>query len=222
MSKRNLQWHKPGDSRSLGDYLWPAIHGRYWNRNVTEDELAQRFMPAEPETEVAHSLELTLDQAKAVSQTAVDRAAAADRRATTITASVSIAATFTLSGAGLIVGTANLPAWAAVTSAVLIAVITILFALSATYALRALAGRDCRRWKWEDPKALARTMIDLSPTERIARRSAGLLDDFAYNWEISDLKNRLVDNALFCLTFALGSVAALSVGIMTAGVLRHG
>jgi len=227
MSKREPQRHKPGDRRSIGDHLWPARHGRFWNwdaqrlRHETEDELAQRFMPAEAETDVARSVELTLDQAKAIAQTAVDRAAAADRRATTIAGTVSVAATFTLSGIGLIVGTAKLPSWAVAISAGLIAVITTLFALSATYALRALAGKDCRRWKWEDPYALARKRIELSPTERITRRSAALLDAFAYNWEISDLKNRAVDNALRCLTIALGGVAALSIVITIAVLVQQ-
>jgi hypothetical protein len=42
-------------------------------------------------------------------------------------------------------------------------------------------------------------------------RAAHLLEDFAANWEISDVKNRTVDLALRCLVAALVGIAGLAL-----------
>jgi hypothetical protein len=217
MAGRKRRRYGPGLPRpGLDDRIWPALHERWWNWDSREKEhkalsnLADQLRPVVTDNHL-RSADLTLDQAKAVAQTAVDRAAAADRRATTIAGAVAIAASFTLSGAGVVLGESSLPASAVKASAVMIAVISVLFVLSAVYALRALAGRRGRTWHWETPYTLERDRVDLTDVERLTTRSADLLNDFAFNWEISDLKNRYVDNALLCLTLALCGVATLSI-----------
>jgi hypothetical protein len=83
----------------------------------------------------------------------VDRAAAADRRATTIAGTVAIAASFTLGGAGLVLDRVKVPdADVRRLFAVLLCVTTVFFVLSAIYALRALVGT--RGWHWADPHQL--------------------------------------------------------------------
>ncbi|MCW2626463.1 MAG: hypothetical protein QOF66_4888 [Mycobacterium sp.] len=226
MAERKRKRYGPGLPRTrLDDRLWPALHDRWWNWNARKEEhkelsdLADQLYPLATDNHL-RSADLTLDQAKAVAQTAVDRAAAADRRATTIAGAVAIAASFTLSGAGVVLGKSSLPDWAVKASAVMIALITVLFVLSAVYALRALAGRRGRTWHWETPYTLERDRVELTDVQRLTKRSADLLNDFAFNWEISDLKNRYVDNALLCLTLALCGVATLSI-IVACAVLRY-
>ncbi len=205
----------PRDRFDWGDRLWPRLHGKWWNydseRGVTKsvEELYDGLCCADEETAVA-----TLDHVQAISETAVDRAAAADRRAATIAGTVAIAASFTLGGAGLALDESNL--WSTTTRVMFAAVLlvtTVAFVISATYALRALAGS--RVWQWSLP-----TDLPLDHTEprakQLGMRAAHLLEDFAYNWEISDLKNRNVDNALRSLLVGLAGIAALALIVLIA------
>jgi hypothetical protein len=49
-----------------------------------------------------------------------------------------------------------------------------------------------------------------SQVRRLEMRAVHLLDNFAGNWEISDMKNRLVDQALLFLVAALVGIVALA------------
>jgi hypothetical protein len=138
----------------------------------------------------------------------VDRAAAADRRASTIATAVAIAASFTISGAALVlddknIADGNLRRW----MAVVLFLTTVFFVLSAGYALRALVAT--RQWNWSSPFDLP-TEAGESLEKRLGMRAAHLLEDFAANWEISDLKNRNVDTSLICLFVALLGIATLA------------
>jgi hypothetical protein len=87
-------------------------------------------------------------------------------------------------------------------------VTTAAFVLSAFYALRALVAT--RRWNSDRPADLP---IDNSESRgtQLGMRAAHLLEDFAGNWEIAHLKNRLVDLALRWLVLALAAIVFLAV-----------
>jgi hypothetical protein len=95
----------------------------------------------------------TLDHVKAIAQDTADRAAAADRRATTIAGTVAIAASLTLSGGALALDKNKLTdvdarRWFAIG----LCFATAAFVLAAFYALRALVAT--RRWNSDKPDDL--------------------------------------------------------------------
>lgn len=204
----------PASRKDLRDALWPYRHGKWWNwsadRQQTEtvDDLLDRMRLDDLET-----AEQSLNFAESVAQTALDRAEAADRRATTVASSVAIAGSFTLSGAGLLLDTgkwtggATLRAWFAVG----LVLTTVSFVLAAVYALRALVFKPARTWNWLTPANVWRCAEEGTPERRLGRRAAVLLSHFAANWEIADFKNRNIDNALRCLVCALLGLTALAL-----------
>ena len=212
------------DEPPLRDRLRPRLHNRYWNWDKNKfgigegghkslTEIVAQLYPhdAANEADELAAAEFTLNQAQAIAQTAIDRADLVDRRATSIVASVAIATSFTLSGAAFIMDHSRLPDYVIKVFAVLLALVTVFFVLSAWYSLRALGGAHARTWNWESPWLLNKEIVQRPLAERMIYRSTDLLDDFAYNWEKADLKKRCVDNAVWCLTFALWGIGILSV-----------
>ena len=158
-----------------------------------------------------------LAHAQEIAQTATDRAAAADRRATTIAGVVSISATLTLAGASLVLDDSKVSdGTLQVTLAALVFATAAAFVASAAYALIALVRY--RRWNWSDlwdlpkPRTGAGTG-GFSADELKLNRAAFLLHNFTGNWEVSDVKNRHVDNALRCLLAALVLLCLLALGL---------
>jgi hypothetical protein len=205
----------------LMDRLIPRLHDRYWNWEINKvgdgahkslAEIVAQLCPddATNKDDELRAAQFTLDQAMAIARTASDRAEIVERRATTIAASVAIATTFTVSGAAFIMDQTRLPDLMTKIFAVLLAFVTVCFVLSAWYSLRGLAGAHARTWNWESPWLLNRDIVQRPLVERMIYRSTDLLDDFAYNWEKTDLKKRCVDNAVLCLTFALWGIGILS------------
>jgi hypothetical protein len=98
----------PRDKVTFWDAVWPHRHGKWWNwdaeqqRTENADDLLAR-MP----TDDLDDVQDILRRVESVAQTAVDRAEATERRATTITGSVAIAASFTVGGAGLLLDDAK-------------------------------------------------------------------------------------------------------------------
>lgn len=209
--------------------LRPRLHDRYWNsggkggHKLLSEIVAQLYPDgaADQDDELA-AAEFTLEQAKAIAQTAYDRAEIVERRATTIAGSVSIATPFTVSGATFIMGQTWLSGPVTTILAVLLAFVTVFFVLSAGYSLRGLAGAYTRTWSWESPWLLNREIVDRPLVERTIYRSADLLDDFAYNWERADLKKRFVDNAVLCLTLAMLGIGILSAVVVYAILCKTG
>jgi hypothetical protein len=194
----------PGDEIPWRERLIPQLHARYWypedNAALVYDDLL---------TNGIEQAVTTLEHAEAIASAAVDRAAAADRRATTIAGAVAIAASFTLSGGALILDRgkiihASMRIW----FAVLLGATTVFFVLSALYALRALVAT--RAWNWSNPMDLPHNKAE-TRDKQIGMRAAHLLVAFGGNWEISELKNDNVNNALKCLLSALCGIAAFAV-----------
>jgi hypothetical protein len=85
------------------------VTAKWWNydadqaRTKTLAELFAELRHGNPE-----EARETLEHVEAIAQSAVDRAAAADRRASTIAGTVAIAASFTLSGSALILDNSKL------------------------------------------------------------------------------------------------------------------
>lgn len=210
----------PKTTRTRRDNWIPYQHGKWWNFNShrqktkTTEQLLAELAP--DDLEDMDRARAILDHVEAIAQSAVDRAAAADRRATTIAGTVAIAASFTLSGASLMLDAAKVPAEGvrAVLGFVLF-LTTLFFVASATYALRALVAT--RHWYWSYPRDLP-GKPDEPLALQLSMRSVNLLQDFAGNWEIADLKNRNVDLALRCLVAALGGLTA-AAGIIAAYAL---
>jgi hypothetical protein len=205
------------------------LHDRYWNwdegtsgaddgAHKTMANMVAELCPcdAENEQQALDAAKYTLDQAQAIAQTAYNRADLVERRATTIATSVAIATTFTLSGGAFIMDHTRIPEPMIKVFAVLLALVTVFFVLSAWYSLRGLGGSQARTWNWESPWLLNKNIVQRPLAERMIYRSADLLDDFAYNWEKADLKKRCVDNAVFCLTLALWGVGILSTLVAVA------
>jgi hypothetical protein len=219
---------RPHDRRSRSaralDWVFPYLHGRYWGKHWWERERPTgkgdpgeekdqaQFIFNRLSTEGGNApseiAKATLEHAEAIAQSAVDRAAAADRRATIIASTVAIAASFTLSGGGLVLDNTK---WADSDVrrlfALFLCVTALCFVVSAGYALLALV--KTRTWNWSNPKHLPVKLLEDLDTQ-LGMRAAHLLQDFAGNWEISDLKNRLVDRALFLLLAALGGIMMLA------------
>ncbi len=203
----------PEGKTTLRDKVLPERHANWWNFNEAEkkdqtvEELYEGLF-----TEGREQVAVTLEHVAAIASTAVDRAAAADRRATTIAGTVAIAASFSLSGGGLILDRTkivdgSLRLW----FAIVLAFTTTFFVLSAAYALRALVRT--RITNWEDPHDLPRLGGE-SLDKQLGMRAAHLLFGFGGNWEISDLKNRNVDNALRCLFVALVGIAVFAASLI--------
>jgi hypothetical protein len=206
--RRSVNRGKPSGPFAVFDPIWPQRHDAYWNWDHRTNSLKSKQAPYdELVSDDEHIAQATLEYVGAVAQSAVDRAAAADRRATTIAGAVAIAASFTVSGAGLVLDRnkftdPDVRKWAAV----VLCITTVLFALSAVYALRALVST--RRWNWPDPTDLKCARAGDLPS-RLTKRASEQLNHFTYNWEISDLKNRCVDRAGLCLIAALIGIAVL-------------
>jgi hypothetical protein len=77
------------------------------------------------------------------------------------------------------------------------------FVLSAGYSLRALVR--FRTWSRADPAKFWHQR-DADLKAELTKRTAWLFRDFAYNWEVSDVKNRNVDLALRYLVAALAGI----------------
>lgn len=212
-SGRARRRYGPQDELPWNDRLWPAHHARWWNwdsdagRHRTQGEMHAALLEVD-EVLARERLEV----AQAIARTAEERFAAADRRATAVAGSTSIAASITLAGATLMLkeGWASQPERIAV--AVLLLAATSLFVLAAVYALRALVGT--RKWLAPDPHWLDKPLPTLQ--ERLARRSAAHLDQFAGNWEVCDVKNRLVDNGLRALVGALAGLPLVALVVLIA------
>ena len=204
----------PEDRRTLFDRVWPQRHGKWWNFNSdtgTTKKLHEILaeLPAATEKQANAQLE----HVEAIARSAAERAAAADRRASTIAGSVAIAASFTLSGAGFVLDTQKVAdPDVQVAFAMVLFATTVSFVFSAVYALRALVGTH--QWNWTKPPELDKYAHDVHEDEegiqRQRLRAAYLLKDFAANWEISDLKNRCVDMALRWLVVGLIGIAAFA------------
>jgi hypothetical protein len=224
----------PGDKTPLRYRVFPDLHGRWWNRERVEAS-KNRVPVAKVEASLpegdAGVADEVLAHAQEVAQTAIDRAAAADRRATTIASVVSISATLTLAGASLILNDSMVPngTWQIVLAALVFATATA-FVASAAYALVALVRY--RKWNWSDLWDLPTPRPDTDESSASGQRNhrftadelkrsraAFLLHNFTGNWEISDVKNRHVDNALRCLLAALVLLSVLALGLLLSVVL---
>ena len=201
---------RPWAERFVDRFVWPGRHGKWWNFNTAES----RTKTAVELFEGLHNRDIeearaTLAHIESIAQGAVDRAAAADRRATTIAGTVAIAASLTLSGGGLALDAQKITdpdarRW----FGIVLCVATACFVLSAFYALRALVAT--RTWNWGQPTDLP-IEAEEHLQKRLGMQAAHLLQDYAGNWEISDVKNRLVDLSLRWLVGALFSLLGLAV-----------
>jgi hypothetical protein len=172
--------------------FWPRIPPKYWT--------ADKYIPRARET-------------------AISRSAAADRRATTIATSVSIAASFVLGGGSLALDTAKMSLYGLrLTFSVVLFLAVILFTLSAVYALRSLV--IFRKAAAIDPRKML-YQRDLDLASELQKRAAGLMHDFSYNWEVSEVKNYNVDLAVRCLVAALMCIGVLA-GLFVVGVIGEG
>ena len=163
----------------------------------------------------------TLAEIEAVAASATERAAVADRRATTIAGTVAIASSFTLGGAVFVLDPARVDQGInRVPFAIILVVTTVAFVVSGFFALMALVG--ARRWNWTQPPDVTSLQPDEElPAEdeqaqikQLHHRAAHLLDDFAGNWEIADVKTRHVAAALFWLLIGLSGIAAFAVAVL--------
>ncbi|HKG39882.1 MAG TPA: hypothetical protein VKB25_12910 [Conexibacter sp.] len=214
-----------GTPETWRERILPQLHGKWWNFDSERDRrttksCAQLFWEL-PLSDVEEARE-TLAHVEAIAQTAVERAQAADRRASTIAGSVAIAASFTLSGGALAIDADKLHAHGLrIAFALALFATTALFVASAAYALRALVRTHPTHWI--DPHSLnpgggVNAPVPTELRHRIGTRAAHLLDGFAGNWEISDLKNRNVDCALLCLLGALAGILLLA-GLLVAAAI---
>jgi hypothetical protein len=128
-------------TRLFDRFIWPRQHGEYWMFNEGEN---RRQRPSEIYSwlgiKCVDQANETLDHVKAIAQDTADRAAAADRRATTIAGTVAIAASLTLSGGALALDKNKLTD------------VDTRIVLAAFYALRALVAT--RRWNSDKPDDL--------------------------------------------------------------------
>jgi hypothetical protein len=211
-----------GIAKALRRRLFPKWNDRWWNRDLVEPEETReavaKIEASLPQGDAGVADEV-LAHAEEIAQTAVDRAAAADRRATTIAGVVSISASLTLAGASLVLDDSKVSShgWRIVLAALVVATAAA-FVTSAAYALVALVRY--RSWNWSEPWDLPKTPpAGFTADELKRRRAAYLLHNFFGNWEISDVKNRHVDNALRCLLAALVLLSVLALGLLFSVIL---
>jgi hypothetical protein len=197
--------------------LFPTKNAAWWNRNrkrLPEKEEQHRAaineMIATLPSRGDGTVDAVVTHAEEIAQTAVDRAAAADRRATTIAGTVAIAASLTLTGSSLVFdgGKIKDDVWRGFLAFILFAA-TAAFVAAAVYALIALVRY--RKWNWAEMWDLPKQAS--SGDEIKLNRAAELLYDFQWNWEISQVKNRYVDNALVSLVAALVLLAVLALAL---------
>jgi hypothetical protein len=217
----------PRDPIPIRYRVFPRRHGPWWNRERPLTK-AKRAAVAQVKTTLPEGGEGVADEvlahAQEIAQTAIDRAAAADRRATTIASVVSISATLTLAGASLFLDDSKVPngSWQIVLAALVLATAAA-FVVSAAYALIALVRY--RSWNWSELRDLPKPRSEtgegstseghtFTADELKRNRAAFLLHNFTRNWEISDVKNRHVDNALRCLLAALILLSLLALGLV--------
>lgn len=197
----------PGRSRTVGDWVWPRIHRRWWFREAaTADDIEQMFCDS-----VADATTFLADVVEAT-KPAGERAAAAERRAGVLAGAVSIAASLTTSGAGLALDKTKIfeSEWR-LAFAGLFAAITLFLVLSGLFAARTIVG--WRRWSWPNPwKSTRRRQLEAH--EVMVKRAAELLRGFSYNWEVADVKLRALDSAFRCLVIALLLFVLLAVAFV--------
>jgi hypothetical protein len=195
--------------RSWQDWLWPRQHHR-WHFT---DRQGHPLEKPEIEDLLADPVDVdeTLEQAQEVARSAVERTAAADRRATTLGGTVAIAASLTVGGAGLVLDRTKVPeqGWRFGFS-LGFALVTLMFAVAGFYAARAII--TFRRWRWPAPAQVAARHGKDRESQRLAR-AAEYLSDFAYNWEVADAKIRAVESSFRAFAIALLLLVLLSLGI---------
>lgn len=213
--------------------VFPRQGSRYWYHRITsadpptgKEPRAVQELQRIRQTLVSGDSDETrfqLRQAERIAGSADARAAAADRRATTILASIPIAATLTLGAGGLILG-GKLSSHAEYVEASAATVgIVSAFVFSALYALSALVAT--RRWSWPTPVAGWYPVPDegaATPSLEEQRQllTAATIRSFTYNWEVSELKNRLVDRALAWLVVALTGLLTIAIAVLVIAVQR--
>lgn len=138
----------PHDKPTLADRIWPRRHGRYWvsKRVVRAQSKNVEFIAAELARMSLAPPSEELALASVVAQTAIDRAAAADRRASTIAGTVAVSASLTVSGGGLALDQAKWSgheAWRT-TFGIFLCLAVLAFTLAAVFSLRALASYEGR------------------------------------------------------------------------------
>ena len=154
----------------------------------------------------------TLEQAQLVAQSAVDRAATVERRATTLGGTVAVAASLTVGGASLALDRTKVPdhAWR-IAFALAFALAALMFALSGLYAIRALVG--FRKWGWLYPDPVIERNQRTLPEQHVAR-AAELLDQYSYNWEVSDAKLRSLESSFAAFAGALLMVVMIGLELV--------
>jgi hypothetical protein len=201
----------PIPQRSWHDWLWPKQNRRWYftdgqGRDLGEEKLRTLL-------EGLLDVDETLEQSQDVAQSAVDRAEAADRRATALGGTVAVAATLTVGGASLVLDRTKVPeqGWRFV-FALGFAFATLMFASSGFYAARAVVS--FRRWAWPYPDQVIERSRTGREDQRLAR-VAELLHGFAFNWEVADAKIRAVQSSFRAFVVALLLLVALGVGFAT-------
>lgn len=201
------------EKRSLRDWLWPRQNDRWYftaeyftaddRRELREEKLRCLLRGAS-------DIDETLEQVREVAQSAVDRTAAAERRATTLGGTVAIAASLTVGGAGIVLDAAKVPeqAWR-FGFALGFALATLMFVLAGLYAARAVV--TFRKWAWPFPEKVIPRRGDDRGDQRLAR-AAEMLDGFAFNWEVSEAKIRAVESSFRAFTVALLLLVLIAMG----------
>lgn len=207
--------NKGAQKRLLRDWLWPMQHERwYFTNDYFSDDEARELREEKLRCAIrgASDIDETLEQVREVAQSATDRTAAAERRATTLGGTVAIAASLTVGGASLVLDRAKVPeqGWR-LGFALGFALATCMFVLAGLYAARAIV--TFRKWAWPFPeKVIPRRGADRD-TQRLAR-AAELLDAFAFNWEVSEAKIRAVESSFRAFTMALLLLVLISMAFV--------
>ncbi|HXF30440.1 MAG TPA: hypothetical protein VN522_02885 [Solirubrobacterales bacterium] len=199
----------PIPRRKWHDWLWPTQNPRWYFTDadgaVLGEERLRRLLkdPAD--------VDETLEQAKEVAQSAVDRTVAADRRATTLGGTVAVAASLTVGGASLVLDRAKVPeqGWR-FGFALAFALATLMFAAAGFYAARAIV--TFRKWSWVLPYPVLGRHKNAQGDQRL-ERAAELLHHFAFNWEVADAKIRSVESSFRAFVVALLILVLLALGI---------
>jgi hypothetical protein len=203
------------EKRPLGDWLWPRQHERWYFTNDYFSKDEDRELREEKLRHAlngASDIDETLEQVQEVAQSAVDRTAAAERRATTLSGAVAIAASLTVSGASLVLDHTKVPeqGWR-LGFALGFSLATFMFVLAGLYAARAVV--TFRKWAWPFPEKVIPRRGDDRGDQRLAR-AAELLDAFAFNWEVSEAKIRAVESSFRAFTIALLLLVLISMAFV--------